>query len=191
MDGADAPELCVAWPRALLTADVSMCPYNQTDTRVHGFIGTHQPAVWMGESGPVQVAAGLGDVVTDFDKRGMRFERKDEYASQNYYSNVLRGKHGRVDAELSASESLCMGGEVRQQCHGHPCRLRALTPASRVGHLRFTFSPKDNAKPHVVIDASRVSAVTSNPANVSLPLGHVEVDFERREISGWNDERQE
>lgn len=28
---------------------VSMCPYNQTDTVLHGFIGTHQPAIWMGE----------------------------------------------------------------------------------------------------------------------------------------------
>lgn len=41
------------------------------------------------------------------------------------------------------------------------------------------------------MDASRVSAVTSNPANVSLPLGHVEVDFGAHEISGWNDERQD
>jgi putative alpha-1,2-mannosidase len=30
--------------------DVSMCPYNQTDERIHGFIGTHQPAIWMGTS---------------------------------------------------------------------------------------------------------------------------------------------
>jgi hypothetical protein len=81
-----------------------MCPYNQTDTRVHGFIGTHQPAVWMGESGPVQVAAGLGEVVTDFEKRGLDFERADEYASQNYYSNILRSAHGNIEAEMAASE---------------------------------------------------------------------------------------
>lgn len=83
---------------------VSMCPYNQTDTRVHGFIGTHQPAVWMGESAPFQVAAGLGDVVTDFHQRGLEFKRKDEYASQNYYSNVLSGAGGKIEAELSASK---------------------------------------------------------------------------------------
>ncbi|KLT38965.1 hypothetical protein CC85DRAFT_266218 [Cutaneotrichosporon oleaginosum] len=144
---------------------VSMCPYNQTDKVVHGFIGTHQPAVWMGESGPVQVGVGLGDVVTDFQRRGLKFRRKDEYASQNYYSNVLRGKHGLIEAELAAT--------------------------SRVGHMRFTFRPNGTAAPFVVLDASRVSAVTSNPRNVSLPVGHAEVDFERREISGWNDERQD
>ncbi|GMK53915.1 hypothetical protein CspeluHIS016_0105010 [Cutaneotrichosporon spelunceum] len=144
---------------------VSMCPYNQTDTRVHGFLGTHQPAVWMGESAPVQLAPGLGDVVTDFHGRGLAFRRADEYASQNYYSNILRGRHGRIEAEMAAT--------------------------SRVGHLRFTFKPEDSATPFVVLDASRVSAVTSNPANVSLPLGHVEVDMDAREVSGWNDERQD
>ncbi|BEI84098.1 hypothetical protein CcaverHIS002_0407020 [Cutaneotrichosporon cavernicola] len=144
---------------------VSMCPYNQTDTRISGFIGTHQPAVWMGESGPVQLGVGLGDVVTDFHGRGLEFDRRDEYASQNYYSNVLQSKHGNIEAEMAAT--------------------------SRVGHLRFTFRPEDMAAPFVVLDASRVSAVTSNPANVSLPIGHVEVDFDAREISGWNDERQD
>jgi hypothetical protein len=33
-----------------LMIDVSMCPYNQTDTHFHGFLGTHQPAIWMGMS---------------------------------------------------------------------------------------------------------------------------------------------
>jgi hypothetical protein len=79
-----------------------MCPYNQTDTHIHGFIGTHQPAVWMGESGPAQIGVGLGNVVTDFDARGLAFDRRDEYASANYYRNILRGKEGTVEAEMSA-----------------------------------------------------------------------------------------
>lgn len=58
----------------------------------------------MGESGPAQVAAGLGAVVTDFDKRGLNFKRQDEYASVNYYSNVLRGENGDIDAELAQSK---------------------------------------------------------------------------------------
>lgn len=144
-----------------------MCPYNQTDTKLSGFIGTHQPAVWMGESGPVQVHAGLGPVVTDFLRRAMPFKREDEYASANYYANVLRGYHGDVRAELSAS--------------------------SRVGHLHFTFTPKRDGKvaPHVVVDASRRSVFTNDPNNVTYPLGYVHVDTGRNEIVGWNDERQE
>jgi Glycosyl hydrolase family 92 N-terminal domain len=30
---------------------VSVTPYNQTDTMIHGFQGTHQPAIWMGMLG--------------------------------------------------------------------------------------------------------------------------------------------
>jgi len=81
-----------------------MCPYNQTDTHIHGFIGTHQPAVWMGESGPAQLAVGLGNVVTDFEERGLRFERRDEYASANYYRNLLGAKEGNIEVEMTASE---------------------------------------------------------------------------------------
>lgn len=82
-----------------------MCPYNQTDTKIHSFIGTHQPAIWMGESGPVQVMAGHGEVETDFDKRALPFKRENEYASVNYYSNVLAlNKEDNIGVELSAGK---------------------------------------------------------------------------------------
>ncbi|KAL1411539.1 hypothetical protein Q8F55_002501 [Vanrija albida] len=152
---------------------VSMCPYNQTDTKVHGFIGTHQPAVWMGESGPVQIATGLGEVVTDFDARGLAFDKRDEYASPNYYSVGLKGADGSINAELSAT--------------------------SRAGHLKFTFKPKGAAAPFVVIDAARKTVFTRQlsadgyprPNLEYLPTGGVTVDLERNEIYGWNDERQD
>ena len=80
-----------------------MCPYNQSDTIFHGFLGTHQPAVWMGESGPSQISPGLGHVETDFAKRGLPFNKEDEYASANYYRNVLNAKAGFIEAEMTAS----------------------------------------------------------------------------------------
>ncbi|RSH89012.1 hypothetical protein EHS25_002674 [Saitozyma podzolica] len=152
---------------------VSMCPYNQTDTKLHGFIGTHQPAIWMGESGPAQLSAGLGEVETEFEARGLSFRKEDEYASANYYSNVLdAGEHGKIQAELAAS--------------------------SRVGHLRFTFDATRGAAPHVVVQASRESVlinaantVARRPDNVTYPQGWVKVDKERNEVYGWNDERQD
>ncbi|KAL7422033.1 hypothetical protein Q5752_003806 [Cryptotrichosporon argae] len=142
---------------------VSMCPYNQTDTRLHGVIGTHQPAVWMGESGPVQLAAGVGDVVTDFEARGLPFGKADEYASANYYANLLDTGRGKLGVELSATE--------------------------RTGHVRFTFPPGESG--YVVVDASRKSVITSDPANTTYPSGWVKVDSTRNEVVGWNDERQD
>jgi hypothetical protein len=42
-------------------------------------------------------------VVTEFEARGLSFRKEDEYASANYYLNVLdAGGHGKIQAELAA-----------------------------------------------------------------------------------------
>ena len=164
---------------------VSMCPYNETDSTISGFLGTHQPAVWMGESGPAQISIGLGGIETDFEKRALPFDKRNEYASANYYSNLLHAPGGDIFTELAASKSCIFN--------------RVLTyPASRVGHMRFSFPSGHSSTPHVVLQASRKSALlshwqTENPngSNVTFPLGHVGIDRERQEVHGWNDERQE
>ena len=37
---------------------ISQCPYHDADHFIHGFQGTHQPAIWMGESGQVVLSPG-------------------------------------------------------------------------------------------------------------------------------------
>jgi hypothetical protein len=56
-----------------------------------------------GESGPVQISPGFGELETTFESRGMDFRRSDEYASANYYSNILRAAGGNIKAEMTAS----------------------------------------------------------------------------------------
>jgi hypothetical protein len=70
--------------------------------------------------------------------------------------------------------------------------------ASRVGHMRFRFNERGTGSPHFVIQASRESVImsgdnvfTRTPHNVSYPQGWVKIDRERKEVYGWNDERQE
>lgn len=41
---------------------VSVTPYNYTNTTIHGFQGTHQPAIWMGESTQVVAIPSTGTV---------------------------------------------------------------------------------------------------------------------------------
>ncbi|WVQ67420.1 uncharacterized protein L199_005616 [Kwoniella botswanensis] len=151
---------------------VSMCPYNQTDTKIHGLIGTHQPAIWMGESGPVEIHASLGEVITDFEKRGLTFKREDEYASPNYYRNLLDAGNNKGELEIEMSAT------------------------SRVGLIRYTFNPSsESIKPHVVLQASRKTWILhgDQPDNkvAYYPDGHIEVDVEKQEVRGWNDERQD
>lgn len=38
---------------------ISQVPYSDGDTHVHGFQATHQPAIWMGESGQVVLCPGV------------------------------------------------------------------------------------------------------------------------------------
>ncbi|KAI0686232.1 glycoside hydrolase family 92 protein [Earliella scabrosa] len=144
---------------------VSMTPYNYTDTTIHGFQGTHQPAIWMGESGPAIIAVGAGQVQPVFENRGMSFTRENEIATASYYSVLMDAiEGGTIHAEQSAT--------------------------SRVGHLRFTF--QDTGAPWVLVEATRASVMGSDdPTNVTYPHGTIAIDPARREITGRNPERQD
>lgn len=85
---------------------VSMTPYNHTDTKVHGFQGTRQPAIWMGESGQVVVVPGAGTVKDTFKERGMTIDVDSQVITPSYYSVDLQAlEGGKIFAEQSASES--------------------------------------------------------------------------------------
>ncbi|KAH9029473.1 glycosyl hydrolase family 92-domain-containing protein [Lactarius hengduanensis] len=144
---------------------VSVTPYNYTDTKIHGFQGTHQPAIWMGESAQVVVVPGAGTVQSDFARRGMRFSHDDELTTPSYYR-----------ARLDAIE----GGSI----------LAEQSATSRVGHLRFTFS--GTHAPYVFLEATRASVMgSSDPSNVTYPSGTIAIDPAAREITGSNPERQD
>ncbi|KAI0820667.1 glycoside hydrolase family 92 protein [Trametes gibbosa] len=144
---------------------VSVTPYNYTDSVIHGFQGTHQPAIWMGESGPAIISPGAGSVESTFERRGMSFSHTDEIATASYYSVILDAiEGGTIHAEQSAT--------------------------SRVGHLRFTFDA--TAAPYVLVEATRASVMGSaDPLNVTYPQGSIYIDPARREITGRNPERQD
>src|ERR1700722_6743298 len=90
---------------------VSVTPYNYSDTLIHGFQGTHQPAIWMGESGQVVVIPGTGSIKSRFEERGMDFDHEEEVVSASYYSVKLRGSTGEtIFAEQSASKSYFRAG---------------------------------------------------------------------------------
>ena len=104
---------------------VSKCPYLFNHTMFYGFLGTHQPAVWMGESGQVAVGVGKGllkdnSIKVAFADRGLHFTKREEKSTPYLYSSVLTTP--RENSEM---------GSVNV--------IAELTSKSRAGFMRFTF----------------------------------------------------
>jgi len=99
------PFAMTRWVAQMRQNYVSMTPYNHTDTTIHGFQGTHQPVIWMGESGQVVVVPGAGGIRSTFEERGMPFSHNDEVITPSYYRVELHPiEGGHITAEQSASE---------------------------------------------------------------------------------------
>ena len=85
---------------------VSMTPYNVTDTHITGVQATHQPAIWMGESGSFVVVPGVGGVVKPgLEERGLRIVRESERSGVGWYEvvGVDEGSGVNVKVEMTAS----------------------------------------------------------------------------------------
>ena len=86
---------------------ISRNPYNYKDSTLIGFIGTHQPAIWMGDYGFVSFLPSTGDVKTDAKERALKISHKDEKASPYYYSVEARTKNGKIIKTEVASTLRC------------------------------------------------------------------------------------
>ncbi len=102
--------------------------YKYEDTTISGFMGTHQPAIWMGDYGYVTLMPEVGDLQTTPEARKLPFQHQDEIARPDYYSVWLNlGDGRRIHAEMTATE--------------------------RCAYMRFTF-PR-GAQPRILVEASR------------------------------------
>ena len=64
---------------------ISVTSYNYDDTTISGFIGTHQPAIWMGDYGYVTVMPQVGELRTTPESRKLPYSHKSEKARPDYY----------------------------------------------------------------------------------------------------------
>ncbi|RDI98688.1 glycoside hydrolase family 92 protein [Dyella solisilvae] len=84
---------------------VGVSSYNFGDTQIQGFIGTHQPAIWMGDYGYVTLMPELGEARYAPEARKLPFSRKDEIAKPDYYAVTMQAGAGRqIRAELTATD---------------------------------------------------------------------------------------
>src|SRR5579871_3328303 len=101
---------------------ISVTSYNYDDATISGFIGTHQPAIWMGDYGYVTVVPQVGNLRVSPEDRRMSFSHASEVAHPDYYS-----------------VSLGVGGKSKQE-HGGQGQIKAeMTATDRCSMMRFTF----------------------------------------------------
>ncbi|HEX8688147.1 MAG TPA: GH92 family glycosyl hydrolase, partial [Pyrinomonadaceae bacterium] len=123
--GVTVPFGMTHWTAQTRQNKISVYSYNYKDESIQGFIGTHQPAIWMGDYGQVSLMPYSGELKTPQPR--LPFRHEDETSAPNYYSVKMGEPGARIGAELTAT--------------------------SRAGFLRFTF-PASEAS-HVVVTACR------------------------------------
>ena len=82
------PFASAQWTPMTRLNDVSRLSYNAADTLLLGFIGSRQPAIWMGDWGQVSFMPQIGDVDLNYSSRGRRIEY-EKYTP--YSGNVTAG----------------------------------------------------------------------------------------------------
>jgi predicted alpha-1,2-mannosidase len=111
---------------------ISVSSYEYHDQYIEGFIGTHQPAIWMGDYGYITLMPETGSMNFAPENRRLSFTHKDEISTPYYYA-------------------VTMGSDAAQ-------RIKAeMTATDHAGYLRFTY-PK-GAKANVLIEITRPGIV--------------------------------
>src|ERR1700732_2381496 len=123
-----APFGTTNWTAQTRQNSISVSSYAFEDNAISGFIGTHQPAIWMGDYGYVTLIPEVDAIKTSQQERKLPFSREHEITTPYYYSVELdAGASRRIRTEITATD--------------------------HCGFLRFTFPA--HSKPSVVVEATR------------------------------------
>ena len=100
-----APFGMTDWTPQTRQNKISRVSYEYSDTTITGFMGTHQPAIWMGDFGYVTLMPQVGELRTSPDARSLPFSHKDEEAHPDYYAVTMDAGNGKqIRAEMTATE---------------------------------------------------------------------------------------
>ncbi|KAI1426409.1 glycoside hydrolase family 92 protein [Xylaria sp. FL1777] len=189
---------------------ISQVPYHDNDSFVHGFQATHQPAIWMGELSQMVIMPGWNNEVKPaFEQRGLAFHKEDEISTPYVYEVLLdadtEGEHGWDLTEAAAGEGPVPGGaggvpdDVREggndrtykrSTETKPYRQSiraAMSSLAHTGHLRLDYEDACSE----VLNGTSTDRYVFIQATRQNWTGQVEIDPERREISGSNPQRQD
>jgi predicted alpha-1,2-mannosidase len=104
-----APFGMTDWTPQTRQNKISVVSYNYDDRTISGFIGTHQPAIWMGDYGYVTIIPQTGKLRTTPESRKLAYRHTSETARPDYYGVSLDSlTDGKIRAELTATERCAM-----------------------------------------------------------------------------------
>ena len=98
MPMAGVPFGSAHWVPMTRLTDVSVLSYNEADSLLLGYIGTRQPAIWMGDWGQVSIQPRQDAAIIDYALRGQKIE------SQEFTPYLSKVRAGGIDACFSALE---------------------------------------------------------------------------------------
>lgn len=123
-----APFGMTNWTAQTRQNRLSVTSYEYSDKTIQGFMGTHQPAIWMGDFGYVTVMPEMGALKVTPQSRAMAFDHAHEVSHPDFYAVDMTSADGKtVHAEMTATE--------------------------RCAYLRFTFPA--GVEPRILLEASR------------------------------------
>lgn len=98
--GVTTPFGMTHWTAQTRENKISVYSYNHKDTTIRGFIGTHQPAIWMGDYGQVSLMPYSGELNTTSPKprtsRAAITGTTTSRAITTHISTTTSGRRGRL-----------------------------------------------------------------------------------------------
>lgn len=152
--GVATPFGMTHWTAMTRENKISVCPYNYKDPTIQGFLGTHQPAIWMGDYGQVSLMPHSGELST---AKKLPFRHQDEISAPNYYAISMDDRGRPLKAELTATTRAGF--------------LRFTFPASQTSHIVVTASRSNQFQGFVQINSKEREIVGYNPDRMSAELG--------------------
>lgn len=123
------PFAMTSWTPQTRQDRVGATSYAYEDSYISGFIGTHQPAIWMGDYGYVTLMPELDGIKTTPKARRMPFSHHAEITTPYYYSVSLDAGAGRtVNAEITATEHCAIMRFTFPQCTNAGILVEAARP---------------------------------------------------------------
>jgi predicted alpha-1,2-mannosidase len=140
---------------------ISVSSYAYEDGAISGFIGTHQPAIWMGDYGYVTLMPEIGNINPTVEYRRLPFSHRDEVSTPYYYSVKMGADAAhRIIAEVTATD--------------HCAYMRFRFPADSKGSV-LVEATRAGTVGHVAVDANRKEIYGYNPDRMDAYLSNVKL----------------